>query len=505
MKKAMDMMKRTKKFDLDKILIFMSISFIVVPIIIFLWGWTKLFIAILGTIILSILVVGIYGSVKKEFLISIKVNRKFWIISILVISIWCLFSGIGGFSFQTYDFIARNPFFHDLCYSNWPVSFDISRQPELIQNIFENVKVCNLVYYYTWWLPVAGLVKLLNLNYTVANVLLLVYTIIEVFLVYYCLLNIIKRYSYLVLSSLILFGGLDFLIYYIENLSFPKMGHIEWWATYFEYSSNTTQLFYVFNSSLPIWLITCLLILIPRDRYKAAWGALAFAYSPFATLSMIFIVLAAFFKTNSERALVKIKGIVSIQNVLTSLLMLIVWGSYYAQVNIDGSSIDGFIFLVYPEQKLFTVYVVFLLIEVGFYFIVVGSKVCKSGFYWVTLLGLFLIPLFKVGRANDWALKVPIPLLFILMIIVLEGYYLAKDIKKKYAILIVLFLGYMTSMTELQRNISGTLTMSQTDYTYNIIETFGYINTGDEATDRLFSLQYLAPETNNFWNKYITK
>ena len=28
MKKAMDMMKRTKKFDLDKILIFMSISFI---------------------------------------------------------------------------------------------------------------------------------------------------------------------------------------------------------------------------------------------------------------------------------------------------------------------------------------------------------------------------------------------------------------------------------------------------------------------------------------------
>ena len=47
--------------------------------------------------------------------------------------------------------------------------------------------------------------------------------------------------------------------------------------------------------------------------------------------------------------------------------------------------------------------------------------------------------------------------------------------------------------------------MSQTDYTYNIIETFGYINTGDEATDRLFSLQYLAPETNNFWNKYITK
>jgi hypothetical protein len=494
-----------KCFDLDNILIMMSIAFIIFPIIIFLWGWTNPIVSLIGTVILTVTGVYVYKAVVKEFTISIKKNMSFWFISIAIIVLWCLFSGIGKFSYQTPDFKARNTFFHDLCYCSWPVSFDMDKQPEFVRNLLSNVKSANLVYYYAWWLPVAAIVKVLNLNSMGANILLQVYATIEVFLIFYCLLNVLKRYSYIALSAFILFGGYDFWIYFIENFSFPSMGHVEWWAKYFQYSSNTTQLYWVFNSSLPIWLITCILIILPKNKYKAAWGALSFAYSPFATVSMVFIVLSAMFNTKSEKLSNKIKEIFSVINIVTSLFMLIVLGSYYLQVNIEGTSIDGWIFDVYPEQKLFTVYLLFLMVEVGLYFIVIGFKAHEERFYWVTLIGLILTPFIKIGRYNDWSLKVPLPLLFLLMIIVVRRYYI-EDIKiKKYAILTVLFLGYMTSTAELQRNIVGTLTMSEEEYTWHVIDTFGYIDSGEEGTDKIFALQYLAPKKDNFWNRYISK
>ena len=66
-------------------------------------------------------------------------------------------------------------------------------------------------------------------------------------------------------------------------------------------------------------------------------------------------------------------------------------------------------------------------------------------------------------------------------------------------------LGYMTSTVELQRNIVGTLTMSEEEYTWHVIDTFGYIDSGEEGVDKIFALQYLAPRVDNFWNRYISK
>lgn len=63
----------------------------------------------------------------------------------------------------------------------------------------------------------------------------------------------------------------------------------------------------------------------------------------------------------------------------------------------------------------------------------------------------------------------------------------------------------MTSAVELQRNISGTLTMSQSDYTWHVVDSFEYIYTGEEGTDRMLAMQYLAPRGNKSWNRYIFK
>lgn len=211
-----------KKVSVDDIMVFLAISFIILPIIIFLGGWTKPIIFIIGTLILIRLGIIIFKEVKKNITISISNQIKFWIFSFFIIGIWCLFSGVGGFSYQTGDFIVRNPIFNDLCTHQWPVRIDMSGQTMNVKALYQDTKYCNLVYYFTWWLPVAALVKLLGLNGLIANILLWVYMVLEVFVIFYCVSNILKRYSYLALASLILFGGFDFLIYFIENFSFAK-------------------------------------------------------------------------------------------------------------------------------------------------------------------------------------------------------------------------------------------------------------------------------------------
>ena len=90
----------------DKIIIMMAIGFIILPIVIFLLGWTNIIIFILGTVILTVTGIYVYKAVITEFTISIKENIGFWIISITIIVLWCLFSGMGKFSYQTPDFKA---------------------------------------------------------------------------------------------------------------------------------------------------------------------------------------------------------------------------------------------------------------------------------------------------------------------------------------------------------------------------------------------------------------
>ena len=280
---------------------------------------------------------------------------------------------------------------------------------------------------------------------------------------------------------------------------------IEWWTSRFSYSANTTQLFYVFNSSLPVWMLACLLLLLPKHKNRAALGSLAFAYSPFGTVAFVVIVLADIFRRAGKAWFTRIKEAISVQNLLIPLLMLVVYGSFYLQVDLQkSSSVDGFIFTIYPERKTFTLYILFLLVEVWVYFIAIGKNARKLRYYWTTLLGLSLIPLMKVGMANDWSLKVSTPLLFLLVVIILESYYREPEKRRRYIILGVLFLGYMTSAMELQRTIYGTLTIHERDYINSFYPSFKYMGSGLDERDTFLAGQYFAPEDDSFWLKYIS-
>ena len=40
--------------------------------------------------------------------------------------------------------------------------------------------------------------------------------------------------------------------------------HIEWWARFYQFSSFTTQLFWVFNQAVPAWIATLLVLSTKR-------------------------------------------------------------------------------------------------------------------------------------------------------------------------------------------------------------------------------------------------
>ena len=109
----------TKKFD--KVLILLSVFYIVFPIILFVFGWLKLPLAIVVSIPIIFMSFRVFKQISACEEISITVNSRFWVIALLTIAVWVLFSGIGNFSFQTGDFIVRNPMFRDLERFSWPV------------------------------------------------------------------------------------------------------------------------------------------------------------------------------------------------------------------------------------------------------------------------------------------------------------------------------------------------------------------------------------------------
>ena len=87
-----------KKIIWDKILLGIAIMCVVFPVILFLYGWTKWYIMLTCSSILIYSGYKIWDNIKLDLSISITENKSFWLLSLAIISIWALFSGIGKFS-----------------------------------------------------------------------------------------------------------------------------------------------------------------------------------------------------------------------------------------------------------------------------------------------------------------------------------------------------------------------------------------------------------------------
>ncbi|MBI2331146.1 MAG: hypothetical protein HYU84_03065, partial [Chloroflexi bacterium] len=288
----------------------LSYIYLTLPFFLFLFGWVRLTIAIpLALILLFALYKLLFtnpstsSGQRYQSPISnlqsptfhLPLSTLTWL---LLTVLWLLLSGIGGYAFQNWDHNWRNVVLRDLMNFDWPVYY---AQPE-------SGPVKMLVYYVGYWLPSAFVGKLLN--WQAANFFLFLWTLAGLLLVTHHLASALKTSPLKSTLLLIFFSGLDILgtLFFPKDYPtiFPPITHLETWAGSLQYSSFTTQLFWVFNQAIPAWVCITLIVILSEaknlwhnegETLRSAQGeSLCFFFAPLASVGLFPYVLIELFK-----------------------------------------------------------------------------------------------------------------------------------------------------------------------------------------------------------------
>lgn len=527
-------------FHSDRIYINLCIFYILFPVIIFFIGFLKLLIA------LPICVLTLYcwarfdksfrylnstdfqisgeyskisgiknGRISSNVFLFFRFDNPgaYWLITLALSLLWVFFSGVGGYSFQNEDHLIRNAVFNDLINFHWPVIYDLSKMDSQVTAVIGTDKVA-LVYYLTYWMPAAVIGKVLG--FEVARFSLFLWTVFGIMLVVFLITRYLGKRSYLAWFMLMGFSGLDVISGLLSGvIKVDFITHIERWAGIFEYTSNTSQLYWVFNQALPVWLIMMLLLNCRNGRNAAFLGSMTFCYSPFATIGIIPYVAYFMMKkdegentiidTDRDKrsvlsqireafwtALARLKQNLTLQNILMPGILLLVYAPFYTS-NKENLAIRGWVFNLVPMERhlILMNYLLFVILEVGVFFVLVfkDMKRASKGLLVITILELSLIPFYKMSTTNDFVMRASIPALFLLMIMMFLQL-LSRKGPSRLLVIIVLTIGLYTPITEINRSVWYTIIKNDQSVAQSI--SLGDIQNSQKKFLELWNTNYFA-------------
>lgn len=447
-------------------------GYILLPFLIFILGWIKWYFALPATVVLCYC---FYKACKESPEIWTPEYTRENIVKIIfiisIIAIWVYYSGIGKFVFQNADHAVRNGIFNILVEHRWPVvNYEILPDNDLK---VEGVKATGLIYYIGFWLPSALIGKIVGLRggyYAQA-----VWAVLGIILVYYLICMILKKITVWPLFILIFFSGLDIVGIFLTGANpteFESRMHLEWWGIPYQYSSMTTQLFWVFNQSIPAWVCTILVYVQKNNKnliFILACSMLSSAF-PFIGLLLLvtFLCLSRKYREGdmSQDKYGKFKNYIhhlildtcTFQNVVGGGIVGIITYLYLknnsSSAVIMGENIKG------PEfENSLAKMIIFLIIEIGIYGALIYKYNNNNKLFYFVILYLCIIPPVKVGYSNDFCMRASIPALFVLMILVIKSVADAwekKDLRVFTSLIVVLLIGSATPICEFQRTFLET-------------------------------------------------
>lgn len=414
----------------NKKIYFLGLFFLVLPLAIWCFGWLNVPCAILGTAAIIVGFVLAWIRTGKEAFRSIDLNISIpLIIAVLVaILVWCILGGQGGFVYQSSDWGARNAVLHDLMLYDWPV-------------VYENDGA--LCYYFGFWLVPALVGKcslLLGLSmgaaWIAANVALLLWTACGVFLAIVLFLQCVKCTSAKMICGALLlfifFSGMDIVgllltgdAAMIEKRLVEKI-HIEWWASIFQFSSITTQLFWVFNQAVPAWIATLLILSTSRVDNDIFIGMLSAFLCPLPTMGLLFIGLAKFIGElkkggwrTTRRALLSPQNLIALIPLIAVAMFLML--SQRATLASTASGDATTLFHTYIgglSLNHILRLVLFFLLECGILLALLLPSERKSPYWGGVLVLLLVANVTRMGPSPDFAMRASIPGLVVLLVMV---------------------------------------------------------------------------------------
>lgn len=431
--------------------------YLCVPIIIFLFGWCKLHIAIILTLLLAIV---FFANCKiqeidfKEIIKWIKDNKKM-IITFLVISLFYVFvSGIGGFVWQNDDHLYRNAIFENLVYKDWPIVVESSSS--FNGPVF-------LVYYFAFWLPAALVGKIFGM--TAGIVFLYIWSVIGVYITFLYLRKYYKKSFIIPIVMFIFFSGLDIVERFFcgENIMdlVNSTIHLEW-STTFQFSSFTTQLFWVFNQCIPAWIITMFILNENNNRILGIVIAMSLIFCTLPAIGLVFIAIYKIFfkdfkiswiKNDKQKFKEWFFNTFTWENIFVGIPLLVVLALF-----VKSNEASGTIILGIANYKIPSV-VLTIFFEYVVYYIVIYKYQKNTPLYYISLILLLICPFVTVGYGGDFCMRASIPGLIALFIMILDSLSKAQEKKDKkfvIALIILLVLGSFTPLNEIKRTITNT-------------------------------------------------
>lgn len=507
-------LRRNQKMKLSyKTLRTFTVIYAILPIIIFYIGWlTPIAALIFSLLTVSGLVFFLRSNGSGEYsYVEISVKQLAVVAAIAIL--WCFLAGQGGFVHQSTDHIVRNAIFRDMIKQPWPVIYNDDQL---------------LSYYIAHWIVPAAVGKgVLSLTGSVSAALLtgrialLIWSSLGIF-ISLLLISLMTTHSNkcrAILSSLLLifFSGLDILGSFINNTC--TISHLEWWAGFAQFSSVTTCLFWVYNQFIVILPLTLCIINETSTVNFAFLGLLMFPYGPFPFLGIVMIcllkaVVLLIGKYREKKLSEGIKETLSPQNLIMIAAVGLPYALYYMSspivsndVLVEGGTevintgfrlhdtLTGYISAgSAADIALFILhYLLFIFMEVGVYLIILliyyKKHSCKKTVFMLSSATLLLIPLFQIGTAYDFSMRVSIPALiyiaveFIKMINAeIPPDFHLKDLRDHVnarafinekpllvATVLIIYVGAFTPFCEFRREISQTIsvgTEKETDPRY---------------------------------------
>lgn len=283
--------------------------------------------------------------------------------------------------------------------------------------------------------------------------------------------SFLGKWSIWPVIGFVLFSGLDALGYILSgNLKLVlSFFHLEWW-NYFQFSSFTTQLYWVFNQAVYAWVLFALIMIQKNNRRIICMWSLGLIVCTFPAAGMtpfiIYIILKngkADDKALSDGKAGILNGLLSVENILGGVVGIICSLYLTGNLSVQNTAVSVTAASSIQETEggsyfLFC-FILFILIEIGAYYIYIYRHYKKNYLFYISLFSLLICPLIKVGAGGDFCMRASIPSLLILYYMVAQSF--QKDMKERnfrcFIIIIVLAVGSITVVHEIGRSVTNTV------------------------------------------------
>lgn len=314
----------------------------------------------------------------------------------------CLLGGQGRFFFANNDWIIRDALINDLVRQPWPFAYRIGDAAFVLR--------APLAIY---MLP-ATIGKMFGVY--AAHLAMLAQNTVLFGLLFYFFVPASWRFgrAAALVAIFIIFSGLDAVAVSGQYLIDGRWhgDHFEPWADLFQYSSHITQLFWVPHHAIGGWSFVCLFLLWQRGSLRSSILAVAYLYlafwSPFAVMGAAPFALYAALSDLRRRQINRFDvPLASLAALPTPFL----W-AYLLQ---SGGSVEHG--LLVNDPRFWHVYFSFVCIEfVPYVWLTAAMRpaVLKDPTFLIVVISLFLIPFYKIGASDDFAMRASIPALALL-------------------------------------------------------------------------------------------